>query len=568
MSGRGLLRPPFVILLLATLAAACAPPPAGGSQTIGDGARPAAPKRIVAAMRGVPLALYDPLTSSGGGQQPGSAEMSGLANLGLAVEDSSGVRRPMLAETTPSVDNGLWRVFPDGRMETIWRIRDNVLWHDGTSATAADVAFTARLERDTEMPWRLDAAYRFVDSVQATDARTVTVTWKEPYIRADQMLHAILPRHLLEDAYNRDKGAFLQLPYWNAEFVGTGPFRIKDWEHDIRAVLIANERYFQGRPKIDEIEVRFLPDVQAMIANLLAGTVQLTLGNNASLEQALQVKDQWAQQGRLVAGSSGWQNLNPQFLNPNPAILLNVQFRRALYHSIDRDSLAEQLAYGYSEAAHSNIHPSYAEYRHIEPQIVRYAYDPRRAIQMIEDLGYRKGGDGMFRDAGGELLSIQIMATGDDTNSKPTFVVLEDLRAIGVTPDPEIVPNQRARDLEYRATFRSFALQGGQGNGPDGVRALISTDARTADKNYVGGNYVRYMNPEIDVLINRYFTTISFNDRMQVLGQLVRHTTENLIWMPLFWRVVPTFIHNRLVDVPAAGDVGEQEWNAHLWDVR
>jgi peptide/nickel transport system substrate-binding protein len=322
-----------------------------------------------------------------------------------------------------------------------------------------------------------------------------------------------------------------------------------------------------GRPKIDEIEVRFLPEVQAMIANLLAGTVELTLGNNASLGQALQVKDQWEQQGRLIPGSAGWQNLNPQFLNPNPPILLDVQFRRALYHAIDRKTIAEQLAYGYSDQADSNIHPSFAEYRYIEPQVVRYAYDPRRATQMIEDLGYRKGSDGMFRDSAGQLLSIQIMATGDDTNSKPTFAVLDYFRTIGVTPDPEIVPNQRARDLEYRANFRSFALQGGQGYGPDGVRALLSTDARTGERNYVGGNYVRYMNPQVDALIGRYFTTIPFDERIGVLGQLVHHTTEDLIWMPLFWRVVPTFMHNRLREVPPVGDVGEQYWNAHLWDV-
>ena len=529
-----------------------------------------ATKRIslASAMRGVPLSLYDPLTSSGGGQQPGSAEMSGLANLGLTIEDSAGMRRPMLAEQTPTLENGLWRVLQDGRMETVWRLRDDVLWHDGMPVTAEDVVFTARLEQDTELPWRIDAAHRFVDAIRATDARTVSITWKEPYIRADMVLLAILPKHLLEAAYERDKGSFLQLPFWNSQFIGTGAFKLSQWEHDIRAVLVANDRYVFGRPRIDEIEVRFLPEVQAMIANLLAGTVELTLGNNASLEQALQVRDQWEQQGRIVAGSSGWQNLNPQFLNPNPAILLDPQFRRALYHSIDRKTIAEQLAYGYSDQADSSIHPSFAEHRHVEPHIVRYAYDPRRATQMIEDLGYRKAGDGMFRDTAGQPLSIQIMATGDDTNSKPTFAVLDYFKAIGVTPDPEIVPNQRARDLEYRANFRSFALQGGQGFGPDGVRALLSSDARTAERNYVGGNYVRYMNPEVDALVNRYFTTIAFSDRMQVLGQLVRHTTENLIWMPLFWRVVPTFIHNRIIEVPAAGDVGEQEWNAHLWDVR
>lgn len=556
-----------VSLVALTIVTACAPA-ASNAPSAGAPDQPRAPKRVVAAMRGVPLALFDPLTSSGGGQQPGSAEMSGLANVGLTVEDDTGARRPLLVDATPNVDNGQWRVSADGRMETIWKIRDNAAWHDGQPVTSADVAFTLRVDQDPDMAWRKDVAYSFMEGVTTPDPRTASITWKQPYIRADGILPALLPRHLLEATYTRDKGDFLQLPYWNAEFVGNGPFKLKEWVHDSHAVLIANDRYMFGRPKLDEIEVKFLPDLNAMLANLLAGSVKLTLGNNASIEQGLQVKDQFESLGRIVPGFSGWINLNPQFLNPNPAILANVEFRRALYRSLDRKALAELLAYGYSDQADSSIQPTFAEYKHIEPQIVRYQYDVRRAQTAIEALGYAKGGDGMYRDAANQPLSIQIMATADDTNSKAAFATLEYFRQAGVTPAPEIVPNQRARDLEYRATFRSFALQSGQGYGPDGVRALLSTDARVPERNYVGGNYVRYMNPEIDVLIGQYFTTIPFTDRMQVLSQMVRHTTENLIWMPLYWRVIPTFIGHQLVDVPAVSDVGAQHWNAHLWDLK
>jgi peptide/nickel transport system substrate-binding protein len=554
-------------LVAAILVTACSPTPSpspGGAVP----EQPRAPKRVVAAMRGVPLSLFDPLTSSGGGQQPGSAEMSGLANVGLTVEDDTGGRRPVLVESTPTVENGLWKVSPDGRMETIFKLRDNARWHDGRPVTGDDIAFTLRVDRDPDMAWRKDVAYGFMDSVSVVDALTASITWKQPYIRADWILPALLPKHILEDTYTRDKGAFLQIPYWNTEFIGDGPFRLKEWVHDSHAVLLANDGYMFGRPKLDEVEVKFLPDLNAMLTNLLAGSVQLTLGNNASIEQGLQVKDQFESQGRIVPGFSGWINLNPQFLNPNPAILQNVEFRRALYRSLDRKALAELLAYGYSDPAESSIQPTFLEYKSIEPQIVHYQYDVRGAQQTIESLGYSKGNDGMYRDAANQPLSIEVMATADDTNSKAAFAVLEYFRQAGVTPAPEIVPNQRARDLEYRANFRSFALQSGQGYGPDGVRALLSTDARVAERNYVGGNYVRYMNPEVDVLIEKYFTTIGFNDRMQVLGQLVHHTTENLIWMPLYWRVIPTFIGNRLIDVPAVSDVGAQYWNAHLWDLK
>ncbi len=207
------------------------------------------------------------------------------------------------------------------------------------------------------------------------------------------------------------------------------------------------------------------------------------------------------------------------------------------------------------------------EYKSIEPFIVRYEYDPRRSTQMIEELGYRKGGDGMFDDAAGKPLSIQIMATQDDANAKPQFAVLDNWKTIGITPDAEIVTNQRQRDLAYRSNFRNFSLQAGIGYGPDGMNALLSKEARTPERNYFGGNYIRWMNPETDTLVERYFTTIPFDQRMQVLGQLVRFSTDKLLWMPLYWRVLPSLTDNRVTELSAVGQ-GQQWWNAHLSDLK
>lgn len=183
---------------------------------------------------------------------------------------------------------------------------------------------------------------------------------------------------------------------------------------------------------------------------------------------------------------------------------------------------------------------------------------------MIEDLGYRKGADGMFQDAAGKPLSVQIMATQDDANAKPQ---LDAWKSIGITPDAEPVTAQRQRDLAYRSAFRSFSLQSGVSSGADGVSALLTREARTAERNYLGRNYTRYSHPDTDVLVDRYFTTIPFNERTQVLRQIIHHTTENLVWMPLYWRILPTLLHGRLVGVSSIGE-GDQWANAHLWDLR
>src|SRR5262245_34801231 len=61
-----------------------------------------------------------------------------LVQAGLTVVGDQRARRPMLAEAVPSLDNGLWKLLPDGRMETTWRLRESARWHDGTPLTAED----------------------------------------------------------------------------------------------------------------------------------------------------------------------------------------------------------------------------------------------------------------------------------------------------------------------------------------------------------------------------------------------------------------------------------------------
>ncbi len=554
-------------LIAMLIGAGCTSAREPGTASQSPTAQAAIPKRLVAAIKGNPGFISYSLNSGGGGRIDGATELSGLTSSGLSVLGPTGAAMPVLSEQLPPVENGLWVLLPDGRMETTWRIRDGARWHDGTAFTADDVVFTSQLARDPEMPWIVDRIYPFIEKVEAPDPRTLRVTWKEPYIRADQVpFDPPYPRHLLERPYQQQKDSIAGLSYWNSDFVGTGPFKVREFVRDSHVMLAAFDDYVFGRPKVDEIQVKFIPDENALAANLLAASVDFTLGPGLTVEEAIQVRDRWAD-GKMRTGPSGWININPQFLNPDPPILANLSFRRALYMAIDRPRLVDALTLGLSEVAHSSINPAEPEYRSIESSIVRWEYEPRRSAQMIEELGYQKGSDGMFMDSAGKALSVQIMATQDDANAKPQFAVLDMWKTIGITPDVEVVTTQRQRDLSYRATFRNFSLQAGFGYGPDGMNSLLTREARIPERNYIGNNYTRYMNPEIDGLVDRYFTTIPFGERMQVLARLVRHTTDNVIWMPLYWRVLPTLTNDRVVGVQPLGE-GNQWADAYQWDLK
>jgi hypothetical protein len=77
------------------------------------------------------------------------------------------------------------------------------------------------------------------------------------------------------------------------------------------------------------------------------------------------------------------------------------------------------------------------------------------------------------------------------------------------------------------------------------------------------------MSPELDALLDRYYTTIPRQERTGVLGEIVRHTTDRLTLMGLFYDAEPLMIGSRLVGVAAAKAADSSPgWNAEQWDLK
>ncbi len=555
-------------IVLAALIGCATPQGSGSTPPLGAArgpAEPAARVRIIAAMSGDPPVLYQKLNTNNATRGIVAAEQ--LVDVGLTIHDDAQVLHPRLAEAVPSIENGLWRVFPDGRMETTWHIRPNARWHDGEPFTAGDLVFTATVGRDQELGAFGLIAYRSLDTVEATDPRTVTVRWSKPYIQADWMFsNAIalpLPRHLLERAYMEDKTNLMTHPYWNQQFVGTGPFKLQDWVVGSHLLLRANDDYVLGRPKIDEIEVRFILDSNAIMANVLAGAVDVTLDRTLSTEQAIQVRSSWDGEVMIGAPDSA-MNLWPQLLTPNPSVIGNVQFRRALFYAIDRQQMVDVLMAGLSSVTDSWVGRYEPEYATIEPKIVKYRYDPRLATQMIEGLGYTMASDGLFRDATGQNLSVELRTISLDVNQKALFSTADFWKRAGVDAQPVVIPTERQSDQEYRSTFPGFDLNRGAARVTQ-LDWLHSSNARLPENNFrpqgSGINYARYTNPDLDQLIERLFTTIPRAQRMDLAGDIARVMTDQALVVTLFYDAVPVLSSRRLRGVAHGLPFNAEEWS-------
>jgi ABC-type transport system substrate-binding protein len=273
-----------VSVLAVILTIGCAPRSSNGPGEL-DGATQSArfgPKRAVLAAN----TEIDFLHTAGVGGRP---ELRLLVNPGLSFTDDTGALRPALAEALPSIQNGLWKLHPDGRMETTWTLRPNARWHDGVPFTTADLAFTT--EVGAQVPAFTHPGYASIDSVQAVDDRTLVVTWKRPFISADALFSSPtadgsslpLPRHLIEAALLADRTTVPELPFWTEGYVGLGPFRLRSFTPGSQILLEANPDYVLGRPKLDELEVRIISDTNTRVANILAGELHATMDSLGSI---------------------------------------------------------------------------------------------------------------------------------------------------------------------------------------------------------------------------------------------------------------------------------------------
>ena len=550
------------LLLAATVLLACAPTsPALGPNQPSPPSQPSTPKRITIGAFVIATNILDNR----------ARPVPELVIGGLTTLDDRGVRQPQLAEAVPSIDNGLWTVFPDGRMQTTHRLRERVVWHDGAPMTSDDLLFTATVAGDAGLTLVVrDATYDLIDRIEAPDPRTVVVTWREPYFQADALFSFVggsftnpLPKHLLEQAYLDDKTTFDQQPFWTTAYVSAGAFRLRDWEQGSRAILEAFPDYVLGRPKLDEIEVRFFGDENVLLANILAGEIDLTPQASVSMDLGVSVRDQWAG-GHIEPYVIGAFSIYPQFHHPDPVALRDPQFRAALLQSIDRQQMVDEFTHGTSTIAHSVIPTDDPAYPFVKDSIVSYAYDPARATQTIASLGFTRGADGFFRDASGEPLSLKVQSA--ITSGKLTLTVADYLNRVGIKSEGVILQSAVATQPEVRYTYTGLDLV----NAPIGstgiVNYLVSAAAPLPERNYRAPNSSvnrgAYVDPEYDLLMRRYVTAIPLPDRMQSLAQLVHAQTSQLLVWGLYNTVYAIVKSNRLQNVPPG-----VAWNAQTSDV-
>ena len=278
----------------------------------------------------------NPLTSS----SRGAADIEGLLFLRLTRTNPDFSHSPSLAKS--------WE-FSEDHLELTFDLRDDVNWHDGVKTTAHDVKFTYQLQKDPKIAWSAIKWKEYIEAVEVIDDYTVKFIFSRlyPYQLMDATVGPIVPKHLLEKVPAEE----MQSGEFNRQPVGNGPYRFKEWKAQQYIIVEANEKYFEGRPPLDKVIFKVIPDQENLVLQLKSGQVDFLESVPPRFYRDL------VKQEDLVAHVYpsraytylGWNMKNPLFQSK--------KVRQALTMAINREEIINALLFDFGEVCHGPISP-------------------------------------------------------------------------------------------------------------------------------------------------------------------------------------------------------------------
>lgn len=562
----------FLMSVAAIVAGSCAPQPAatGPSRASQPGATTASPPTtLTIAVGGEVDALA---TKLGGGTFGGDFHF--LTNSPLVARNSDGNAAPLLAAELPSRDGGTWTVNPDGTMATTWKIKANAKWHDGRPVVSADFVFALNVYLDEGVTIRVREPERLMGRIEALDSKTFVIHWTRPYPWANELGSGEfepLPEHIMGNVYGAiDPEAFLNHPLWSTtEYVGTGPYRLVQWDPGNQLIFREFDEYFMGRPKIDEVILRIIADQNTLVANLLGGHVDTAARNTLDLHGAITIRNQWRQtgEGEVLVTPERWRFVQVQFdpaYNRQPA-LLDLRVRRAIVHAIDREALAEVVSGGIAAAAETFLTPTDPLYPQAQRVIMKYPHDPRAAMALLQQAGWAKRGDALV-NAAGEPFTLDLRFLQGTANETEASIIAADLSKLGMQMTQTPVPKARSRDNEYRNTFPGLTQSARPIKVPTIMRDWVPEQCPDPTKRFTGGNRGCWKNAEYDRLYGVATTSLDPAERSAAIVGAVKVMTEEVGIFGLRYDPESIPVRKGLVG-PAAYWPAQASavWNIHEW---
>jgi len=505
-----------------------------------------------------------------------------LTIVGLAEWDENGNFVPELAAEVPSAENG--GVSPDGLTIT-WKLKDCLYWSDGERLTSKDVKFTWEQNIDPANASVQTTGYDKIDSIETPDDLTVVIKfkslyppWQTLFTQGPNNSGAILPAHLLEGKTGLNADPFIHQPT-----IASGPYVITEWVAGDHMTLLPNPNFYKGKPNLDQVQIKFIPDPETALAALQTGDIdwypdfsESDISTVGALEPNIHLLvvpgsdfEHYFFNLGTTAGVEGQANSKSDKDGFCP--FKDVRVRKAISLGIDRQAIVDALLEGKTTVPASQWPNS----SWTNASLPVDGYDPDQAMALLEEAGYTPGPDGIRAgkcDGKDVKLSFNFETTTKQIRVDIALAAQADLAKIGVEFKPIHTP---------AGTF--FATYSEGGPLPTGNYDMAGyTTGYYPDPYPSGGDYLcnvpsadnpggtnnyHYCDPELVKLFDAVNATADPAKRKVAIDAVQQYIYDNSLVVMMYARANVYGYVDRF-QPGAFGFFSNMNWNAEVWDVK
>ncbi|MCP1673506.1 peptide/nickel transport system substrate-binding protein [Natronocella acetinitrilica] len=442
-----------------------------------------------------------------------------------------------------------WEISDDGLTYT-FHLQEGVTWHDGEPLTSHDVVFTAT-EFLPETHSRARANFARLESVTAPDDHTVVFELDEAYpafiLAFEVASFPIMPAHIYEGTDFNDNEM-------NDHPIGTGPFKFERWSRGDYVQLVAFDDYWQeGKPYLDEIYFRLIPDAASRALALETGQVDMSSFNNIEPFDVPRLEGMphldVVTEGYEIAAPLSWIEVNHR-VEP----LDDPRFRQAMMYALDREFIRDNIFMGLGRIPTGPINTVTIEYT---DDVHIYEHNPDRAVELMEEMGLERDGNGNFAEV--ELLPLPY----GETFTRLAEYTREALNEVGIRVRMRSTDSagwaQRVADWEYELT-NNFVYQ--YGHPALGVsRTYVCDNIR---QGVLFTNTMGYCNERVDELFEQAAVENDEELRAELYAEVQQILVDEL---PVLWLLemeFPTIVNTRVQNHTMSA-VGVADTFADVW---
>jgi peptide/nickel transport system substrate-binding protein len=445
----------------------------------------------------------------------------------LITKDKDGNFIPYLAES--------WTVTPDGLVYT-FKIRQDVVWHNGDPMTANDWVYTFQRAMTDEIQGVIKSKIGALQDVTALDDYTLQITLSEPLYPFLYFLTSVWSSPVQQRAIEAmtDTNAF-------DSWVGVGPFIFKEYQTDEKIVMERNPDYTWGPDygldagpgpyNIQTLEVRIIPEYATIVAGLEAGEIDY------AVVQPIDVPLVEENFNIIHETSIGLVNVS---LNCQTGVFTDVLLRRAVNYATDRAAIVQIAAQGNAVEIRGPLSPSVVGYwAGIEE--IGYGFDLEKAKALVAEAGYTLNADGIA-EKDGVLLQVTLDVPPDPLYVNTAQLLQQQWREIGVDltiqQDDWGVLIQNVLPGNYTAAIMDY----GDYEADFLYGIFISTNMDIMDVSRVD-------DPTMDELLKATRTTVDPAARQQAVNDAMTYIVENAYLVPIMARQDTNAIAKRIIDL-------------------